>query len=262
MIPVVAAQLHGDLMPDSLDHDHVLHRGTALERLIHGALQFHHLAVVIAAIHGDDQLGLAVLDAPLEGIHRETTKDYRVDGSDLGAGEHGKGDLGDASHVDRDPVALADPHRLDDIGHAGDLTVHGEVRVALVQLAVLALPDQGDLVFAIGFQVPVNGIVDDISFGPREPLEKGFVGVIQNPVPLLEPLQLLRLGRPEALQIRGGFLRQRLPVLQARLVHDLRNGIIDLPFHFSDPAVIRHGNTSSVGCSVVLLIMGTILIRF
>ncbi len=129
-------------MPDPFDDDHILHGGAALERLIHGAFELDHLAVVVTAVHGDDQLGLAVVDAPLQGIDREAAEHHRMDRADLGAGQHGKDDLGYAAHVDRDTVTFSDAHGFDDVCHAADFAVHGIIGIGLMQLAIFAFPDQ------------------------------------------------------------------------------------------------------------------------
>ena len=65
VIPVVAARLHRHLVADPFNNDHVFHRRATLERLVHGAFEFHHLAVVVTAVHGDDQFRLAVFDTAL-----------------------------------------------------------------------------------------------------------------------------------------------------------------------------------------------------
>src|ERR1041385_3986043 len=102
-------------MTDSFDHNHVFHGGTALERLIHRALELDDFAVVVATVHGDDQLRLAVVDAPLQGIDREAAEHHRMDRTDLGASQHGKDDLRHAPHIDGDAVTFLNAHCLDNV---------------------------------------------------------------------------------------------------------------------------------------------------
>ncbi len=75
-----------------------------------------------------------------------------------------------------------------------------------MKLAVLRLPDQGQLVLAKGLQVPVDCVVDDIDLPAHEPLIERLAGIIQNLVPLLEPVEFGGLGGPESLRILPGFL--------------------------------------------------------
>src|SRR5512147_2146598 len=102
-------------MPDALDNDHVFHCGAALERFVHGALELDNFPVVIAAVHRDDQLRLAVLDAPLQRVDGKSTEHDGMDRTNLCAGEHCEHDLGNPSHVDGDAVALSHTHGFDDI---------------------------------------------------------------------------------------------------------------------------------------------------
>ena len=65
------------------------------------------LAAAVAAVGGDDQLGVAVLDPAGERVGGEAAEDHRVRRADPGAGQHRDDGLGDHRQVDRDPVALA-----------------------------------------------------------------------------------------------------------------------------------------------------------
>ncbi len=128
-------------MPDPLDDDHVLHGWAAFEGLVHGALELDDLAVVVTAVHGDDQLGLAVVDPPLQGIDREAAEHHGMDRPDLGTRQHGKYDLGYPAHVNRDTVTFSDAHGFDDVCHPADFTVHCIIGIGLMQLAILTFPD-------------------------------------------------------------------------------------------------------------------------
>ena len=170
VIPVVASRFHVDLVAGALDHDDIFHARTALERFVHHGLEFHYFAVDERPVAGDHHLGLAVLDAPLQGIHGEAAEHHRVDRAQLGAGQHRKDDLRDARQVDGHPVAFDHAHGLEQIREAGHLAVEGVIGEGAVELAVLALPDEGQLVLAVGLQVAVHRVVDDVDLGPHEPL--------------------------------------------------------------------------------------------
>ena len=91
----------------ALDDDDVLDRRRSLERLVGNLLERHDLAAAIAAIGGDEQLGLLVVDAVAQRLGAEAAEDDAVDGADPGAGEHRNRELGDERHVERDAIALA-----------------------------------------------------------------------------------------------------------------------------------------------------------
>ena len=136
------------------------------------------------------------------------------------------------AHVDGDPVAFVDAHGLDDVGHAADLAVERVIGEGAVELAVLAFPDQGQLVLAIGLQMAVHGIVDDVDLAADEPLEEGLLRIVQDLVPFLEPFQFLGALGPETLQVGAGFLGERFPILDQGVPDDFMRWEIDLSFHF------------------------------
>ncbi len=59
-------------------------------------------------------------------------------------------------------------------------------------LVPLADPHQGQLVLAPGALVPVERVVDDVALRAGEPLEEGLLGVLEDLVPLLRPVEALR----------------------------------------------------------------------
>ncbi len=76
-----------------------------------------------AAVGGDEQRGLGVLDAAGQGLGREAAEDDRVRRADARAGEHGDGQLRDHGHVDGDPVAGLDAQLEEGVGGLLDLAV-------------------------------------------------------------------------------------------------------------------------------------------
>ncbi len=156
-----------------------------------------------------------------------------MDRPDLGAGQHGKDDLRHTPHVDGDAVASGHAHSLDDVRHAAHFAIHGVVGIGLVQLAVFALPDERQLVLAIGLEMSVDAVMNDIYLRPREPLVKRLIRIVQHLVPFLEPFQFFCLGGPEALWIFQGTLRRGFPVLEDCLCDHFVGWIVDLAFHHS-----------------------------
>ncbi len=150
----------------------------------------------------------------------------------LGAGQHGEDDLRDARQVDGHPVAFDHAHRLEEIREAGHLAVERVIREGAVELAIFALPDEGQLVLAVGLQMAVHRVMDDIDLASHEPFVERFLGIVQDLVPLAEPFQFLGALAPETLQVGAGFLGESLPVLDVGLADDVMRGEIDFPFHF------------------------------
>ena len=172
--------------------------GRALDGFVGDALELDDLAVEKGAVAGDDDARLRVLDPAVQRLGREAAVHDRMDGADLGAGQHRDRQLGHAAHVDGDPVALLDAERLQHAGELADLAVEG-VKGECALVAVLALPDEGQLVVARGLQMPVDGVVDDVRLGADEPLVERLVRVVEDLRPGLVPVdQLLGAILPEA----------------------------------------------------------------
>ena len=111
--PEIAALLELDFVIGAAKHDDLLDgsgQPFALgvferERLVHILLERHHGAAAEAAVRGDDQPGLRVLDAVGDGLGAEAAEYDRMHRADAGAGEHGDGGLGHHRQVDEDAVA-------------------------------------------------------------------------------------------------------------------------------------------------------------
>ena len=127
MVPVIAPGFHRHRLAGALDHDDMFDGGAAFEGLVDDVLQLDDLAVHEAAIAGDDDVGLAVIDAAVHRFDREAAVDHRVDRADLGAGQHGDGQFGDAAHVDGHAVAFLYAHAAQDVGEHAHFAAEGVV---------------------------------------------------------------------------------------------------------------------------------------
>ena len=93
--------------------------GRRRQRLVGGRLEREHLAPAVAAVGGDQHLGLGVVDAVGQRLRREAAEHDAVGGADAGAGEHRDDRLGDHRQVDVDPVARwTTPSPLRRVGEA------------------------------------------------------------------------------------------------------------------------------------------------
>ena len=174
--PEVAALGPVDVVLAALDDEHVLDgrcspsRGR--QRRVDGGLEREDLALAPAAVGGDDELGLGVVDAGAQAVGAEAAEDDRVDGAEPGDGEHGDDGLGDHRQVDRDAVALADAEGGEHVGGALDLG--GQLGVGdAAGVAGLALPVDGDAVAVAGLDVAVEAVVGDVELAVGEPLREG-----------------------------------------------------------------------------------------
>ena len=85
--------------------DHVAHGGAIGERFVDGVLELHFLAAPPAAIGGDDDLRIQILDAGLQRLRRESAEDDAVGDAEARAGQQRDRQLRDHRHVDDGAVA-------------------------------------------------------------------------------------------------------------------------------------------------------------
>jgi hypothetical protein len=166
------------ILAGALVDDHLLHDRAAVHRLVGDLLEVDGLAAQPGAVAGDHDFAARVGDAVGQRLLGEAAVDHAVDGADLGGGEHGNRQFRHAPHVDGDGVALLDAHRLEHIGKAVDRLPELEVAVGAL-LAVLAFPQQRQLVLAPALDVAVQCVVDDIGLAADEPLEEGRLAAVQ-----------------------------------------------------------------------------------
>ena len=133
--------------------------GDLRQRLVDVFLERDDLAAAIAAVGGDEHLGLASLMRSATAPRREKPPKTTVCVAPMRAQASIAIDrLGDHRHVDRDEVALGDAQPLQDVGELRRPRVElliGERR----GVAGLALPDDGGLVPPRAGAVAVDAVV-------------------------------------------------------------------------------------------------------
>ena len=129
----------------ALHDDDVLDRGRVLQRFVGDLLQRDDLAAALAAVGGDEQRALRVVDAIAQRLGAEAAEHDGVNRADARAREHRDRELGNQRQVDRDAIAALDAERLQHVRELADLPVQIEVgqRAAI---AGLAFPDERRLV--------------------------------------------------------------------------------------------------------------------
>ena len=123
------------------------------------------------------------------------------------AGEHGIGGFGDHRQIDRNAVALLDAVLLEHIRHAANVFIKLAIGDLLVDIGVVAFPDDGDLV-ATALQVTVDTVVGDVGDAVLIPLD-GYVAVEIGVLDLgerFEPVDAATVLGPEAIRIAHAFL--------------------------------------------------------
>ena len=167
--PHVASSVQVDVAAGAPDHEDLLDRAVAGDGGVDRRLQRGGRAAAVAAVGGDDDLGLGVDDAGAQRVGGEPAEDDRVRGAEPGAGEHRDDRLGDHRQVDRDPVALADAERLQGVGGPADLALQLGVGDG-AGVAGLALEVDGHPVAVAGLDVPVDAVVRRVELAADEPL--------------------------------------------------------------------------------------------
>ena len=201
--PEVAARLHGDFggVADAAHDDDFFDGRGAAQGFVHRGLERHDGAAAKGAVAGDDHFGFGVVDAFAQGFGGEAAEDDAMRRADLGAGEHGDGQLGDHAHVNRDAVAFADAERLEDVGEAIDFALEHSVGQH-ARIARLAFPDDGGFVAARRMRVAIDAVVGDVEFAADEPFHPGRFP-FEDLLPGREPVESQGFGGPEALRSRA-----------------------------------------------------------
>ncbi len=161
MPPEVPARGHGDLIPAALEHDDVLHAGGVWQGAIDACLELDDPAPAPAAVRGDDQLRLAVVDPVLDGLGTEAAENDGVHHPEPRARQHGHRRLGYHGHVDGRPVTFLQAERFEHIGKLADL----EMQLAIGQRAHvtrLSFENNCRLVRAVGAEVPIETVLSEI----------------------------------------------------------------------------------------------------
>lgn len=93
--PLVSSLGHRNLVPRSLEHQHMFDFRAFLERGIHNGLGCNSLAASLSLVGRDDDAAATVVGTVSQGFSRETRKDGRVDGTDSGTCEESSSGLPD-----------------------------------------------------------------------------------------------------------------------------------------------------------------------
>ncbi len=244
VIPVIAAFLHVHRLAGAADDDDMLHDGRAAHGGVHHFLEGDDLAAQPGPIAGDHHAAFGVVDAVGQGLLAEAAVDHAVGRAQLGAGQHGDHQFRDAAHVDRHAVAFFDAHALEDVGEAVHLLPQPPVAHEHL-VAVFALPDDGQLVLAPGFDVAIKGVVDDIGLGPHEPLVERRVAVVEDFVPHFVPFQRVGAFGPERQRILNGFVVNVLIIGDVGVFDDIFSRVIPLPYGWGK-SLIRHTKSPEI----------------
>ena len=243
--------VHGHRIAGVAHDQHLVDALGLGERLVGVLLERHRPAAAQAFVGGDDELRIGVLDAAAEAVGREAAEHDRMHRADARAGEHRVGRLGDHRQVDGDAVALLDAVRLQHVGELADALVQLPVGDLLVAGRVIALPDDRDLVAALG-EVAVDAVGADVERAVLVPFDRDVTRDRSSVLDLgvrLDPVDPLADLAPEA----GGVVdRALVHLLVLRIVDKglggpLRGHCVDLLRHARAPPP-GHCHCS-IGCS-------------
>ncbi len=136
-------------------------------------------------------------------FRREAAEYHRMDRANARAGENGDRGLRNHRHVDGDTVALLDAARFQHVGETADLGVQLFVGEFLVVFRIVAFPQDGGLVAALG-EVAIDAIVAGVQRAILEPFDRDIVRVVGGVLDLaerLDPVDALGLLGPEAVRV-------------------------------------------------------------
>ncbi len=174
-----------------------------VKRVVDVGLERDLLAGTNAFVGSDHHLRLAVDDAARQGFRRETTEHHRVNRADPGTGQHGDHGFGDHRHIDRHHVAAVHILAAQGVGEFADLLVQFAVGDVAAFGRVIALPNDCDLIAALG-QMTVEAVVGDVQGAVGEPLDVDMViveGRLFDRGERLDPVETLGLLAPEAVRV-------------------------------------------------------------
>ena len=159
-----------------------------------------------------------------------------MDRADARAGEHGVGRLRNHRQVDGDAIALLDIAVAQHVGHAADLIVQLAIGDLLRVLGVVAFPDDGDLVAALG-EMAVDAVIGRVGGAVLEPLDRHVMRIERGVLDLgerLEPVNALGLSGPEAVGIgeRTVVHGAVLGAVDERALGPVRGNFVHLVRHF------------------------------
>ena len=170
--PHVAAFLHRDGIAAAFNDDDRLDGGRVVEGLVDAGLELDDFATAKAAIGGNHELGLTIVDPILDRFGAEAAKNHGMNRPDARAGEHGDHRLRNHRQVERNPIPGTDAHIFKDVRQTTDVKV--ELLISdRADVARLALEDQRRLVFARGAQVTVDAIFGHVEFTADKPFRVG-----------------------------------------------------------------------------------------
>ena len=174
--PDVAPVPPADVAARVPDDDHGLDAAHFLDRRVDVGLERNLSAAAKTLVRGDDDVGFGVRDAAGDGLGREAAEHDRMDRADARASEHRIGRLGNHWQVDRDAIALLDAVSFQHIGEKSDATRKLRIGDVGGLRGIVAFPDDGRLVGALG-QMPIDAIVGDVGDSVLEPFDRDVVRV-------------------------------------------------------------------------------------
>ncbi|MCY1359523.1 hypothetical protein D9M69_460990 [compost metagenome] len=212
--PDVAMLVPLDVATGALAHDDFLDAAgfRVGQGVVDVGLERDLLAGTNAFVGGDHHFGFAVDDAAGQGFRREAAEHHRVNRADPGTGQHGDHGFGDHRHIDSHHVAAVHILATQGVGELAHLLVQFAVSDVAAFGRVIALPDDRDLIAALG-QMTVQAVVGNVQGAVGEPFDVDMViveGSLLHRGERLDPVEALGLLAPEAIRVDDGLLVHRL----------------------------------------------------
>nr|GEY12335.1 hypothetical protein [Tanacetum cinerariifolium] len=240
VVPDVAVTVPFDIATGALAHDDLLHAGSFRvgQRPVDVGLHRGFLAATQAFVSGDHHFRFAVDDATGQCFRREAAEHHRMNRTDARAGQHGDHGFGDHWHIDGHHIAAMDILAAQCVGEFADFFMQFAVGNVAALGRVVAFPDDGDRITALG-QMAVETVVGNVQSAVGEPFDIDAVvveGGLFDGSKRLDPVKALGLLAPEAIGIDHRLLVHRLVgrlVSQRRGCHFRADGVQGSRTHLS-----------------------------
>ena len=169
-----------DVLAGTTYDEDMAHVGTLGDGLVDGRLEGRWCTSAITAVRGDDDPGIAILDATGKRVGGEAAKHDGMRCAEPGAGEHRDDRLGDHRQVDRDAVTGLHAQIDERICGAGDVVLQFRIRDGASVVGRFADPVERDLVTVAGLDMAVDTVVGGVERAADKPFRERGVGPVED----------------------------------------------------------------------------------
>ena len=201
--PQVAPGVHRNLVAGPLEDDAVFEARRLHHRRIAIVFERNLLATPVAAVGGDQQGAVRIVNAIPDRVGREAAEDDGMGHADARAGEHGDGEFRDHRHVNRRSLAALDAELTQPVRESANLGEEFAVgnRAAVAELTLEIV---GDPAAAARAHVTVERVDGRVQLAVAEPARKRLFP-LEHALEGPGPFELARPTRPKRFVVAVRF---------------------------------------------------------